>query len=433
MILCIAAALAVEITSIDLYEYRIPRTRVFATAKGSTSVTSGIFIRIHGTGADGSSVTSWGDALPRQNVTNESMADAWAAADAFSRALVGRALDGNSPDADLATVEQWIGDLRGIASESTLTFSNPPAPHRQLRATLAGFDIALLGLAAAKHHVPIHQILGGPVRDGVAISGLTANVGLTPDEGRDRVASTRSDYRCIRLKIGLDRDADLEMLKAVATEINTARPDLEIFVDVNQAWKDAATSITELSRIRAMLKATGYHGRFICEQPTHEDDFEALAAITAETRRWAADDPFRILIMADESLWDRADLARLIQLDACDAVNFKVQKAGGLLETQRMGEMLAREKPDWETYVGGLVMTDVGATANLHLGHSLPRLDYMTGAMARTADTVNPATRRLRYHPGTRTLVMPDAPGLGTGVDLEKITPHIRRTTTITR
>lgn len=420
-----------KITELELLEYEIPRTRVFATAKGSSSVTPGIFIRMEAEGPGGRVVESWGDALPRMNVTNETRNDAWRGANALGRHLIGMRVEGRELGADRERLEEAMVALKELANGMPLTTTRPPAAVRHLRATLCGFDIALLGLVGEIHGVPLFEVLGGGQRDAVMISGLTANVGLTPEEGRQRVTGARRDYRCVRLKVGTEPEEDLAMLRAAAEAIRDERPDMEIFVDVNQAWGDAATTLRELGRIREMLKETGYRGRFICEQPTQEEDFEGLAQVTKAVRAWRSEDPFAILIMADESLWDMADVEKLVAMDAVDQVNFKVQKAGGLLEMMRMGRYLAEQKPEWEIYVGGLLMTDVGATANLHLGHALPRLDYMTGAMARTSDVVNPATQRLRYRPGTRTLVAPTQPGLGTGVNLEVLAPYVKRTATL--
>lgn len=421
---------AAEIVSVDLYEYRIPRTTAFATAKGSSTSTPGIFLRVEARQGD-RSLISWGDILPRLNVTNESMDDAWAAALEFSKHLIGLKLTGATAAEDLAIVEQILQDLSALAAARTLTVSNPPRADRQLRATQAGFDMALLGMAGEKHGIPLFEVFGPAAQTGVSISGLTASIGISPDEGRERVTGARTDYRMARLKIGLEPEEDLKLLQAIASAIVEHRPGFEIFVDVNQAWGDAANSIAQLARIREMLAATGFRGRFICEQPTHEDSFEDLAAVTAVTRAWAQVDEFQILIMADEILWDRTDLEKLIELDAVDQVNFKIQKAGGIAEIVRMGRLLYEKKPHWEVYVGGLLMTDVGATANLHLGHALPRLDYMTGALARRSDVVNPATRPLLYQSGTRTLVVPSAPGLGTGVDLEALQPFIGRNSSV--
>ena len=419
---------SVEIVSANLFEYEIPRSRTFRTAKGSSSVTPGIFVRIEAKDEDGNMFESWGDALPRINVTNESRDDAWRGAQAFALIVAGKEFEGSDLAADVAAVDAWLEELRAEAARQKLTVSRPPGPGRELRATLAGFDMALLGLLGEIHDLPLYEVLGGTGTRSITISGLTANAGIPPEKGRERVLSAHEDHRCVRLKIGTDAVGDLYLLKAVTQAVLANRPDLEIFVDVNQAWGDATNSLIQLARIRELLADEGFRGRFICEQPTSEDDFEGLAAVTATVQEWGRHDDFRILIMADEILWDRGDLEKLVALDAVDQVNFKIQKAGGLLETMRMARLLAEEKPEWEIYVGGLLMTDIGATANLHLGLALPRLDYITGALPRRMEIVNPATRPLLYQTGTRTLVNPTGKGMGTRVNVDTLGPYLGRT-----
>ncbi len=104
----------------------------------------------------------------------------------------------------------------------------------------------------------------------------------------------------MRIKIGLDPDSDLKKLHAVASTLVAEGRQREIWVDVNQAWKDAPHAIDYLSRVRDELKAAGFTSRFICEQPTAESDIPAMAEVTRQTREWAKTDPFRIVIMADD-------------------------------------------------------------------------------------------------------------------------------------
>ncbi|GHB90573.1 mandelate racemase/muconate lactonizing enzyme family protein [Cerasicoccus arenae] len=419
------SASAWTITGVELIEYKIPRTSVFRTAKGSSSVTPGIFVVLSASSANGQAAEGVGDMLPRKNVTNEPMSDAWPAAQQMAELLIDVSFSGDDLVADRATVVELMAGLKKFANAYRLSYSKPPTKGRELRATLCGFDVALLALLGDIYDKPLHEVLGETRRDSVRIAGVTKSLGLSSSDAQKAVAKAHAEHRCVRLKIGGDEEAELGMLRATALAIVGMRPDLEIFVDVNQGWKDASHALEALGQIREMLRETNYQGRFICEQPTREDDFEALAEVTRHTRQWAQEDPFEILIMADESVWDLEDVRKLVALDAVDQINIKIQKAGGLMESLRMAEYLHEKKTDWEVYVGGVLMSDVGAWANHQLGYCLPRLDYMTGAVPRRAITVNPATNPLLYRRGTRTLVGPNASGLGTGLDREALEPFV--------
>ncbi|MEM9227010.1 MAG: enolase C-terminal domain-like protein, partial [Verrucomicrobiota bacterium] len=356
------------------------------------------------------------------------MEDAWAAAQQFSESLIGVSFAGDDLVADRQQLYALLDGLKTAASNFPLTTTKPPLPGRELRATLCGFDIALLSLLGQIYRRPLFEVLGPRRQESVSIAGVTQSLGISPGKAQQAVLKANSNYRCVRFKIGSNAEEDLAMLRAAAMAVRSERPELELFVDVNQGWKDADHAIEELARIRQMLKDTQYRGRFICEQPTDEMDFEALAEVTRVTRQWAADDPFQILIMADETVWDLKDVQKLVALDAVDQINIKIQKAGGLVESLRMADYLAQKKPEWEVYVGGLLMTDVGAWANLQLGYCLPRLDYMTGALPRRTNAIQPALSPLLYKSGTRTLVPPADDGLGTELDRETLKPYLVET-----
>ncbi len=96
----------------------------------------------------------------------------------------------------------------------------------------------------------------------------------------------------------------------------------------------------ELSRIRRMLREEEFTGTFICEAPMADTSARSLAVVTKELRGWKKDDPFTMVIMADENLWDLESVKEIAELEAADMVNIKIQKSGGMLEAMRMGRYL---------------------------------------------------------------------------------------------
>jgi L-alanine-DL-glutamate epimerase-like enolase superfamily enzyme len=231
------------------------------------------------------------------------------------------------------------------------------------------------------------------------------------------------------LKIGLDNDEDLKKLATVAAGLKD-RPGVNIWVDANQAWKDSKGAIAMLARIRDTLAASGFKSTFICEQPTYGPDLPALAQTTAEIHKWLPAMPFKIVIMADESMWTLDDAKAVVAQHACDLVNIKIQKCGGLLAAKAIGDYLASADPDMGIYVGGVVATDVTSWANLQLCYALPRLDYSTGCIPRRAYKVNIAKTPVSYDHG-KVMKFPTEAGLGTALDLTKLEGYIRRDHTI--
>lgn len=431
-----AARAAVTIRDVRLVDYRIERTKKFVTAKGASTACYGILVFITARSDEGKEWTALGDILPRLSVTNESTADAWAAADMMRVVLLGKQLPAMSVEGDAKAIRSIMEDLRSVAGRQKLTTRRPPSPDRQLRGTLCGFDIALVDLVGQIHNVPAYEVLGGKRRDVVKVSAPTFNADEPADVLADKVEEADESFQAMRVKIGLDDNADVERIRAVARAFKEKGDTVaEIWVDANQAWKTSEKSIAMLTRIRDALKEAEFKSRFICEQPTVESDMAALATVTKQTRKWntQTDVPFKIVTCADESVWGLDDVKKLVELDAADVVNIKIQKAGGLLESMDMANYLAEASHTTNVYIGGVVCTDITTWANLQLGYALPRLDYATGCVPRRAFPVNLASVPVQYEPANpdgekarKTLKAPSRNGLGTFVDLNKLEKYIR-------
>jgi L-alanine-DL-glutamate epimerase-like enolase superfamily enzyme len=417
------AGASVTIRQVRLIDYKIPRTKNFVTSKGVSDSCYGIFILLSADDDSGHHFTALGDVLERSLVTNETSADAWAGANAMAPELPGKVLTGDDQAADLAAVRQWLATLSKIANEQTLTTRKPPPPGKQLRATLCGFDIALLDLLGQVYDKPIYEILGGAKRKDVTVSAMTFNADDSLAQLADEVDQSSDSFGSMRLKIGLDDGQDIEKLRTVAMGLKD-KPQVNIWVDANQSWKNSDKSIAMLQRVRDALNSADFKATFICEQPTLGTDIPALAAVTAEIHKWRM--PFKIVIMADEAMWTLDDTRQIVAQHACDLVNIKIQKSGGLLASKDIADYLATADPDMGIYIGGVIATDVTSWANLQLCYAVPRLDYATSCIPRRAYKVNVASVPIEYRTG-KTMVYPTAPGLGTGLDLGKLKGFIHR------
>jgi L-alanine-DL-glutamate epimerase-like enolase superfamily enzyme len=423
-------AAQVRIDSVDLKEFSIPLNKTFKTSKGSSDTCYGIFVLIHASDIknEKQQFTALGSILPRTLVTNESKSDAWRGAVAMRRILIGRTLNAGNLAGDMTIIEDWLIHLDEIAKSQKLTWENPPTQERQLRATLSGFDMALLDLLGQVYNKPIADLFeDGKDRQRIVRSAPTYNANATIKKLTSSVMKLHEDYPAVRIKIGLDFDKDLQRLTATAQAIaQSPKTDRVIWVDVNQAWKDAPTSLTHLKQIADAFTSVGYSGAFICEQPTAEKDLKALADVTHAVRQWDSQKKVPIKIMADEAIWILDDIKQMLELDAADIVNIKIQKAGGIVHAMKMGRYLYEHAPHVEVYIGGLVMTDIGAWANVQLCFALPRMDYQTSGAPRRNFPGNPATHPIEYANG-RQVARPTLPGLGTGLNLKEVEPYITK------
>lgn len=181
-------------------------------------------------------------------------------------------------------------------------------PHADLLARLApgaarnAVDCAFWDLSAKITGVPAHVTAGLP-RLGPATTAFTISVGAPAAMAE---AVRRAGPRPV-LKIKLAGDGDEARLRAV----RAAAPEAELILDANESWNPGM--------IERMMEACADAGVALIEQPlpagadTCLRDFEHL-----------------VPVCADESIHDRSGLPAL--RERYDAINIKLDKAGGLSE-----------------------------------------------------------------------------------------------------
>jgi L-alanine-DL-glutamate epimerase-like enolase superfamily enzyme len=152
------------------------------------------------------------------------------------------------------------------------------------------------------------------------------------------------------LKVKLGAVGDPERIAAV----RAAAPRAELIVDANEGWR--ADNLT------ANLAACAAAGVTLVEQPLPAGDDEALAGGRAARP---------IPVCADESVHDRATLASLD--GKYDAVNIKLDKAGGL--TEALALATAARRQGFDVMVGYMIATSLSVAPALLLAESARFVD----------------------------------------------------------
>jgi L-alanine-DL-glutamate epimerase-like enolase superfamily enzyme len=188
-------------------------------------------------------------------------------------------------------------------------------------------DCALWDLEAKRAGQPVHALAGlrppRPLTTALTISLATP---AAMGEAAAKVAGR------VLLKVKLGGDGDPERIAAV----RQAAPRAELIVDANESW--SASNLAE------NLAACTAAGVTLVEQPLPQAADDALAEI---------DHP--IAICADESAHDRGSLERLT--GKYEAINIKLDKAGGLTEALRLAE--EGERRGFKLMVGCMVATSL--------------------------------------------------------------------------
>ncbi|HTZ01872.1 MAG TPA: N-acetyl-D-Glu racemase DgcA [Xanthobacteraceae bacterium] len=215
---------------------------------------------------------------------------------------------GETPEAVAAAIEAMRPALGGGLDRAALQSAMPPGAARN------ALDCAFWDLEARRAGRRAYELAGlavpKPLTTAYTIS-LAAPAAMA--EAAERAASRP----LLKVKLGA-AEGDGERIAAV----RRAAPRAELIVDANEGWSEA-----DLSRNIAACAAAGVT---LIEQPLPEGRDAALAGLKRPIR-----------VCADESVHDRASLAALA--GKYDAVNIKLDKAGGLTEALALAAEARRQ------------------------------------------------------------------------------------------
>lgn len=271
-----------------------------------------------------------GCAAPDLHVTGESVADVVAALEGPGRELL-----------------VGVDALRPAFALERLRV--PLADRPSARAAL---DMALHDLLGRVAGLPLWRLLGG-YRESIATS---VTIGILPrDEtvaqARDRVAQ---GFRCLKLKGGLDADADADRVLAVRDAVGG---DVELRFDGNQGYTlDDCVRFVEATR-RARLE--------LLEQPTPRGEPDLLGRVASAVS---------LPVMADESLMTLRDAFRIARDGFADMVNVKLMKVGGIAEALRIVSVAGAAH--LEAMIGCMDEAALAIAAGLHVALARPNVVY---------------------------------------------------------
>jgi len=219
----------------------------------------------------------------------------------------------------------------------------------------AAFEMALFDLAGKHFKIPVFELLGGRMRDRVALAwGVYQNSPL--QMAADAVAGKAQGYHAIKLKVGRRLEEDLAAVEAVSQAVG---PDVPLRLDANGAW----SSVAEAGRAMRALAAVAPIAWF--EQPLPRRNLDGLRMLRQMTA---------LPIMADESCQNLRDAYELARAEAADVFNVYVVEAGGLMAAARIFSFAA--EVNISCIIGSQAEMGIGTAACAHLGVSLPDLPH---------------------------------------------------------
>jgi L-alanine-DL-glutamate epimerase-like enolase superfamily enzyme len=352
-----------KILHTDIYKFSIPM-HPFTIATGTMHFAQNILIRIH-TDAGYYGV---GECSAFPMIVGETQATCFEMAKDFA------ALWKNRDASDIETRMQQLHDF--TAFNATIK---------------SAFDMALYDLAAKKAGQPLYRFLGGKKK--AVETDLTIGID-TPDNMAKKAAQFQADgVSMIKIKLGKDAKEDVVRVGKIRAAVGDT---IQLRIDANQGWSfpDAQYALEQMAPFQIQF----------CEQPMRRHNDYLLPELRSLS-------PIRI--MADESVFDHHDAERLLAADACDYVNIKFAKSGGILEAKKINAVC--EAQGIPCMMGGMVESRVALTAFAHFALAHDNIIFYDMDTCLLGHTADPVTGGVRYNGWF--VETPDTPGLGADAD----------------
>jgi L-alanine-DL-glutamate epimerase-like enolase superfamily enzyme len=260
---------------------------------------------------------------------------------------------------------------------------------------IAAVDTACGDAAGQIAGRPLHELLGGAVRDEIDFYGYPL-AKAADDVAREARRFCEQGFTVIYLKVGLGDAEDEAVVRAVREGVG---PGVRIRIDANEAW-DVATA-------RRMSVRLEPYGIDFLEQPIDARNLGAMRELRMTTR---------IPIAANQGIWSLAEAAAAIRAEACDIVVTGPPWVGGLVPLQRVAALCAESGVGFCRHAAP--ETSIGTVAGMHALATVPALldgnqTYLYHLAEDVSDDLAPALRPR--------LPLPTGPGLGITVDESRV------------
>lgn len=242
--------------------------------------------------------------------------------------------------------------------------------HMPRGAARNAIDCALWDLEAKRASAPVWQ-LAGLLEPAPLATAFTISLGEPDRMEADARAAVARGFALLKCKLTGEGD------HARIAAVRAGAPDARLIVDANESWHDR-----DIAAEAAALASLGVE---MVEQPILHGQEDRLAGISAP-----------LPLCADESCHTRADLGRL---GPFDAVNIKLDKAGGLTEALALRDE-ARAR-GFRVMVGCMLGTSLGIAPAALVAQGADWID-LDGALLLAEDRVGGlAMRDGLLQPGT--------------------------------
>lgn len=255
----------------------------------------------------------------------------------------------------------------------------------------SAFDMALFDISAKEAGLPLYKFLGGHKR--TIETDMTIGIDTPENMALTALKHQKNGCRILKIKLGKKVHDDIERVKQIRAAVGN---DMVLRLDANQGWNfdDALLALGELASQNIEF----------CEQPMRTWYDDRLPELNLNSP---------IKIMADESCYNHHDARKLINAQACEYLNIKFAKSGGILEAQKIHEEALQKGV--KCMIGSMLESRIALTANLHFALASPNVIFFDLDTCLLGHLVDPVIGGLTYDGFM--LDVPETIGIGADAD----------------
>lgn len=352
-----------KILHTDIFRLSI-KMEPFTIATGTMEYAQNVFIRIH----TDSGIYGVGECSAFPVITGETQETCLAVARDFAKLWKGK--DPEAIEERLAELDLLIAGNRTIKS---------------------AFDMALYDIGAKAQGLPLYKYLGGTKKS--IETDITIGIGDVETMAEKALAFKNSGVTCIKVKLGKEVKRDVARMQKIREAVGDT---IKLRIDANQGWgfEEAQYALEAMQDLQIQF----------CEQPMRAWNDDYLPELMRVSP---------VKIMADESCYTHHDARRLIRAQACNYINIKLVKSGGICEALKIQELA--KQAGIACMLGSMLESRLALSANLHFAYAADNVifhDLDTCLIGQLEDPVINGAKYNGYF-----LEMDDLPGIGADIN----------------
>lgn len=260
---------------------------------------------------------------------------------------------------------------------------------RYFSQAMAGIELALWDAIGKQAKLPLHQLLGGKVRDRIEYFGFVQ--GDTPAELAAHAAElARQGFKVLYVKVGRGNELDLAIVGAIRKAVGDKT---RLRLDANEAW--------DMLNARRMFDALKPFDPEFIEQPVPAPTGpEGLARLRAVTD---------IPIAADQTVYSAEDVYDIVRCRSADVIVLGMHETCGVLRFRKAAAVA--EAAGLNICIHGIFETGITTSATNQVAATINNMDDGNQIMWQLL--AEDIVTRPNLTPKEGALPISDLPGLG--------------------